>query len=645
MDEEGRRAGPERGNRPPKLPPAVRELIAAGVAVFATVTIFFLIFDTPVGVTVQGLSAVSDPLTPEEQDRLLEEFGSSESTVSRYTRYLGETLSGNLGTSFQSGKPVSGVIAQRAWPTLILGACGVGLATLIAMLWGPRAAVRQRKDRRSRGTVMGSLLASPPVWWLGILVLIVFASMFRWFPVAGFETPASEYLAWPDRILDVARHLVLPALTLALVLAGEYFFIVRWSVARQIERLTTGGATTSRRAATRAALPDIARGIARTVGYVIACLLAVEYIYSYPGIGELMPGALQVGDFPLILGLALALSLGCLLVGVIVSFLPEAAPWVSDGNEGSGEEMSLRDIIRKRASAKLGVGLLAIFAMIALIGPILVGRDQTDESYAATHNQPQMVKPSWLLTEGDKVEFEAGQDSLVAEENQVDYEAIGTFAYPLGTDDRGRSLFTLLIWGVRGTVMFALKVALVAGAVGAFAGWARRRSPAWLSAAIDWCTWYVASLPALVILIPVISLRGRSTWPVTIGLGLLMWAGITRSVRNQSRRRGGAGTSRQVATRVATSALLVFGFAAFYESVISFFGLAHPTTITLGSILADAYDSGATLLGAWWYFLVPGIVLTLLIFAAKLSCHVLEDRQIAFAGADAAGNPRVNPGR
>src|SRR5215218_11335459 len=184
-------------------------------------------------------------LVPAEQVQVLREsFGLGKPLPEQFASYVRDTLSGDLGISYKFRRPVSEIIAERIWPTVLLLGISTMLSTVIGLWIGIRGAWRRGSvfDRVSLGASLA--LYAMPEFWLGILLLIAFGvgvgSFPGMFPTGGMSTPGTDVTS-PAGVVDVARHLFLPCLTLTLAYIAEYALVMRSSLLDELgeEYLTT----------------------------------------------------------------------------------------------------------------------------------------------------------------------------------------------------------------------------------------------------------------------------------------------------------------------------------------------------------------------------------------------------------------------
>jgi peptide/nickel transport system permease protein len=249
---------------------------------------------------------------------------------------VANTLQGHLGYSFQFEQPVSTLIAQRLWPTILL----MGSATIVSVLLGMQLGIHSGwrpgslLDRISTGSAI--TLWSVPTFWLGIILLVFgsegFGPIPPLFPAGGMSTPGTVGGFAPAHILDVARHLVLPCLTLVLVVFAQYQMVMRSSMIDETGNpyLLTARAKGLRDAEVRrrhvvpnAMLPSVTL-IFLQVGTLISGAITVETVYSWPGLGYLTYQALEIPDLQLLEGTFIIFSGSVIVFNLLADLLYRA---------------------------------------------------------------------------------------------------------------------------------------------------------------------------------------------------------------------------------------------------------------------------------------------------------------------------------
>jgi len=267
-------------------------------------------------------------LSATQRAELTEQFGLEGSTGSQFVHYLKETATLNLGRSYQSNQPVWDEIKRKAWPTIALVGISAILSAAIGILLGIAAAWRRRTKADYGITTFTMGTYSMPDFWLGMLLLTLFAVGLGWFPVGGIVDPSSNATGIA-KLADQAHHMFLPALTLTLAYLGEYTIVMRSSLLDTMREdyLVLARAkglrdvlVRNRHAVPNALLPVVAL-LAINFGFVLSGAIAVEAIFSWPGLGLATYEALKGPDLPTLQGLFLVFSASVILFNLIADLL------------------------------------------------------------------------------------------------------------------------------------------------------------------------------------------------------------------------------------------------------------------------------------------------------------------------------------
>jgi peptide/nickel transport system permease protein len=269
--------------------------------------------------------------TPEQLDAFRATYGLDQPLWQQFFTFLRNTLSGDLGISLRYRVPVSELIWERMWPTILLVGTATLLATVIGVYLGVRSAWGRggRFDRMSTGTSL--TLYSMPEWWLGLLLIAVFAVGVG--PIPGiFPTGGLHSVDAPDGlagVLDTAWHLTLPVITLTMAYLADYSLIMRSSLLDELgeDYLTTARAKGLRdvdvrnRHAVRNALLPTTTVIAINIGFVVSGAITIETIFSIPGLGLLATEALTIPDYWVLQGTFLVASAAVILANLAANLV------------------------------------------------------------------------------------------------------------------------------------------------------------------------------------------------------------------------------------------------------------------------------------------------------------------------------------
>ncbi|MDB5856367.1 MAG: binding-protein-dependent transport system inner rane component [Ramlibacter sp.] len=258
----------------------------------------------------------------EQVARVREELGLNQPLPRRMLQWYGRVLTGDLGQSILLQRSVTQAIVERLPVTLSLAALALVLAALLGIGAGIVAAMH-RGGHADRTVMTASLLGlSMPDFWLGLVLIVVFAVGLGWLPSGGYVPITESFTGW-------LRTMTLPALTLALVQTG---FIARMTRSAMLDvlhqdfiRTADAKGLSHGYVVLRHGLPNAMMPILTVLGIIAGSLLGgavvVEQVFSLPGVGRLIIGAIMSRDFPVIQGGMLFLAAVFVLVNLLVDLL------------------------------------------------------------------------------------------------------------------------------------------------------------------------------------------------------------------------------------------------------------------------------------------------------------------------------------
>jgi peptide/nickel transport system permease protein len=253
------------------------------------------------------------------------EFGvnTNQGLISQYFHYLGQVLTGNLGTSLNFyPRSVSSMIGSALWWTVGL----VGVTTILAFLLGTGIGIVSAWRRGSRlDSVVPPVFvitSAIPYFWIGMMLVLIFAVTLHWFPAYGAyyvqtDSPGINLTFFQD----VINHAFLPAMALLITTIGTWILTMRntmiTTLAEDYVRMARAKGLPGRRimfdyAARNAILPNLT-GFAMSLGFVLSGAILIEDVFNYPGVGFMLLTAVQAEDYPLMQGLFLLITVAVLL--------------------------------------------------------------------------------------------------------------------------------------------------------------------------------------------------------------------------------------------------------------------------------------------------------------------------------------------
>lgn len=258
--------------------------------------------------------------TPENVARLNASLGLDKSLPQQYLAWMSGVVSGDFGRSYALNRPVIDIVLERFSATLLLAGASLLLATLFGLLAGIVSAVRQFGLADKAITLVVLIGISVPSFWLGLLLILFFAVRIKLFPASGMVA-----IYGGGGPLDILHHLVLPAITLALVATGVIARLTRTAmleVLRQdyIRTARAKGLTERRviyRHAFMAALVSVIPVIGIQAGFVLGGAVYVETVFQWPGIGAMLVNAISQRDILLVQGGVLVVAASYVLFNLL----------------------------------------------------------------------------------------------------------------------------------------------------------------------------------------------------------------------------------------------------------------------------------------------------------------------------------------
>ena len=305
-----------------------RRLLQAIPIVLAIIVLNFFLLNMAEGDAVDVLAGEAGSATPEYMAELRAKFGLDQPLPVQLLVYLKNILSLDLGYSFRHDMPVSVLIVDRFWPTLLLMVSTIIMAVLFGILLGLLAAINLNTWKDAVISVFALITYATPLFWVGLMMIVIFSINLRWFPTSGMENIAAFYEGF-DRFVDIAQHLVLPTITLSLFYLALYTRLMRASMLEQYGQdyvVTARAKGLPERRITfghvlRNALLPVVTMAGVQVGALIGGSVIVESVFAWPGLGMLAFESLFARDLNLLLGIFLISSVLVVVVNLIVDII------------------------------------------------------------------------------------------------------------------------------------------------------------------------------------------------------------------------------------------------------------------------------------------------------------------------------------
>lgn len=298
-------------------------LVQAVPILFVIILINFTLIHAAPGDPIDFLIGSTDA-TPEYIEGLRREFGLDQPLSVQFATYITKILQFDLGYSLRYREPVLSLILGRMPATLLLMGTALVFSSLVGILLGVFAARRPYTAGDYAATFISIAGYSMPVFWLGQIMLVVFALHLAWFPTQGMYSlrAPSEGIG---RVLDVAHHLVLPAITYSFYHLALIFRLTRVKMQEvlALDFITTArakgvaeGRVVYRHALRNAVLP-VVTVIGLNFGFMLAGSVLTETVFAWPGMGRLLYEAVGARDYPVLMGLFTVLSFMVICANVI----------------------------------------------------------------------------------------------------------------------------------------------------------------------------------------------------------------------------------------------------------------------------------------------------------------------------------------
>ncbi len=307
---------------------------------WAIATLLFLMFRLLPGDPT--LAYIDPTFTEQQRQQILHEFGLDQSLAQQYWVYLGNLLHGEFGLSFRQREPVAHLVLSTLPNTLLLTLVALIVAYVFGALAGVLLAWRRGSVLEAASLPLVLATRAAPEFWVGMVLLAVFAFGLDWFPSGGANAPGAVFPSEWARIFsaDFAAHLVLPAVTLAIYLQGLPLLLMR---SNMIEVMGEEFVTMARmkglpertimlRHAARNALLPLVTAFALGFGASIGGDVVVETVFSWPGLGRLLVDAVSNSDYPLAQGAFLLIA----VVLVLMNFVADLAYGLLDPRVAHG---------------------------------------------------------------------------------------------------------------------------------------------------------------------------------------------------------------------------------------------------------------------------------------------------------------------
>ncbi len=251
---------------------------------------------------------------PEDIEALREEMGLNDPFLVQYGRYMFKLVQGDMGTSYKTKNPVSTEVFARVPNTVKLAGCATLLSIVLALPLGVMAAVKQNTLFDGISMFIALLGVSMPVFWMGLLLILLFALRLGWFPVSGAE-------GWKSLVLPSFALGFLHMAAIARTTRSSMLETIRQDYIRTVRaKGVSQGKVITKHALKNALIPTITV-IGLQIGAMMGGSVLTESVFAWPGIGRLMVSSIQGRDVPMVLGCILLFSIAFSVINLIVDVL------------------------------------------------------------------------------------------------------------------------------------------------------------------------------------------------------------------------------------------------------------------------------------------------------------------------------------
>jgi peptide/nickel transport system permease protein len=307
----------------------LRRVFQAFASLFVIATILFFLFR--IGLPDPTTALVAEGLNPEQRELVRQRFGLDQPLWQQYLLFLQNAVQGDFGFSFHYRAPVADIIWERLANTMVLMLSAIVIAYAIGVPLGAWLSWRRGTRTDTTGIFVGLMFRSAPMFWTGMIAILVFGVFFGLLPTSGMRTLPYQADGFLDKIftLDFLWHLVLPAMIVALYYLGSPLLIMRNTMLEVygedfIEMARAKGLPERRilynHAARNALLPVVTQ-LAVTIGLAAGGQVVVEVVFSWPGLGREILNAVRTSDFPLAQASFLVMAAFVITLNLLVDIL------------------------------------------------------------------------------------------------------------------------------------------------------------------------------------------------------------------------------------------------------------------------------------------------------------------------------------
>lgn len=299
------------------LPFITRRLLQMVPILLAVAALIFLLFSVIPGTFASSMGDDGRTVIDTQViERMNQELGLNDPLPVRFGKYVAQLATFDLGTSFRSRQPVSQVIADRLWPSFQLAMAAMLFAMIIGVPLGFLAAIKPGSFFDTFAIMLAVSGLSLPKFWLGLLLMYLFALKLGWFPSFGYGEGNLRYLVLPAVALGVSPLALLARTSRAAVLEVMHADFIRTARAKGASDLRV-----MRWHVARNAMVIVLTTLGLQFGSILGQAVVIEKLFSWPGLGSLLVDSVTLRDIPVVQGCILTIVLFFLIINIVVDVL------------------------------------------------------------------------------------------------------------------------------------------------------------------------------------------------------------------------------------------------------------------------------------------------------------------------------------
>ncbi len=305
-----------------------RRCIKAVLVILCVIAINFALIRAAPGDPATILAGEAGAVDAGFVERIRQDYGLDKPVPVQLLTYMKQLLTFDLGESYREHRPVKEIVLEKLPATLLLTLSAFVFSVIVGVSLGIAAARRAGSLLDTLITAGSLVFFAMPLFWIGLLAIVVFSMKLGWLPPYGMSTVGAEFTAW-ETMLDVARHLVMPAVTLGLFYVAIYTRVTRAAALEVMDQDFVKTARAKgvpegrvwRRHILRNSVLPVITFISLQAGHILGGSVLIETVFAWPGIGRLAFDALFQRDYNLLLAVFFVSSVMVVLFNLIADFL------------------------------------------------------------------------------------------------------------------------------------------------------------------------------------------------------------------------------------------------------------------------------------------------------------------------------------